>query len=62
MYVTGGTDPLHLENDRRDAKREGKPPRFPFRKYGSRVMYDVQDLDRVLLALPAVDAPATRKH
>src|SRR5438477_12916247 len=41
LYVTGGFDALHLEADRRESKREGRPPKFPFRKYGSRVLYDV---------------------
>src|SRR5438445_8387322 len=57
-----GCEPLHLESDRRESKREGQPPKFPFRKYGSRVLYDVEALDRALLALPEqVDAPV-RKH
>ena len=58
LYVTGGFDALHLEADRRESKREGRPPKFPFRKYGSRVLYDVERLDAVLLALPErADAP-----
>lgn len=42
----------YLAEDRRDARREGRPPRFPFKTLGASVLYDLRALDEAVAALP----------
>jgi hypothetical protein len=49
-----GVDVAALQSDRRDAKR-GAPLKFPYVKFGSRVLYRTDDLRAALDKLPRVE-------
>jgi hypothetical protein len=52
-----GVDVAALQNDRRDHKRGGKL-KFPYTKFGSRVLYRMEDLRAALERLPRVTGDA----
>ena len=53
-----GRDIDFLRRDRAEARRQGRPPLFAFRKMGSSILYDIRDLDAGLDALPRIAGQA----